>query len=158
MSFVDKFQEWTASHNPKWLALIRVAVGAALLLSGVDFLNNQYKFEQLLDANGFTQYKDIMWNTIPWVHIGGGFLMIIGLFTRFAAFVQIPLLLASLIFVSEKKDLFPNETNVVLTILLLLLLLVFIIEGSGTLSLAYYFKEEQEYEKAEEEAEARTGK
>ena len=154
MSLLNKFQEWTASHNPKWLALIRVAVGATLLLFGVDFLNNHNKFGDLLTANGFTQYNEIMWNSIPWIHIGGGFLMIIGLFTRFAAFIQVPLLVSSLLFISARKDLFPSVTNLPLTIVLLLLLTVFIIEGSGTLSLAHYFKEEQEYEQAEEEVEA----
>jgi len=158
MSLLNKFQEWTASHNPKWLALIRVAVGAALLLFGVDFLNNHNKFGDLLTANGFSHYNDIMWNSVPWVHIGGGFLMIIGLFTRFAAFIQMPLLIGSLIFITQKKDLFPSVTNPAITILLLVLLVVFLIEGSGTLSLAHYFKEEQEDEKAEEEAEADTEK
>lgn len=148
MGLLTKFQDWTASHNPKWLALVRVALGAALLLRGVAFLNNLPNMERLLDVNGLTQYKDLLMNSIPWIHVAGGFLIILGLFTRFAAFVQIPVLIGALLFVTTKNGLFTAETDLTLSIIILLLLVIFVIEGSGPLSLASYFKEEQEEEKA----------
>ena len=149
-----KFREWTNSHNPKWLALFRVAFGATLLLRGVAFLNDPAKFGTLISDNGLGNYQDLLMNTIPWIHIGGGFLIIIGLFTRFAAFIQIPVLLGAVFFVTSKRGLFKAETDFSFSIIILLLVLVFVVEGSGPLSLANYFKEEQEFEKAEEEAEA----
>jgi uncharacterized membrane protein YphA (DoxX/SURF4 family) len=148
MGLLTKFQDWTASHNPKWLALVRVALGAALLLRGVAFLNNLPNMERLIDVNGLTQYKDLLMNSIPWIHIAGGFLIILGLFTRFAAFVQIPVLIGALLFVTTKNGLFTAETDLTLSLIILLLLAIFVIEGSGPLSLASYFKEEQEEEKA----------
>ena len=149
-----KFREWTNSHNPKWLALFRVALGATLLLRGVSFLNDPAKFGTLISDNGLGNYQDLLMNTIPWIHIGGGFLIIIGLFTRFAAFIQIPVLLGAVFFVTSKRGLFKAETDFSFSIIILLLVIVFVVEGSGPLSLANYFKEEQEFEKAEEEAEA----
>jgi uncharacterized membrane protein YphA (DoxX/SURF4 family) len=80
------------------------------------------------------------------VHIAGGFLIIIGIFTRFAAFVQIPVLLAVVFFITNKNGVFAVETDLSFSILILLMLVVFVIEGSGTLSLAGYFKEEEEAE------------
>ncbi len=151
-----KFREWTNSHNPKWLALFRVALGATLLLRGVAFLNNPPNLETLIIDNGLGSYKDLLMNSIPWIHIGGGFLIIIGLFTRFAALIQVPVILGAIIFVTSKRGLFKAETDFSLSIIILLLCLVFVVEGSGPLSLANYFKEEQEYEKAEEESEARS--
>ncbi len=150
MSLLQQFQNWTSSHNPKWLALIRVAVGAVLLLFGVLFLNRLPDLDKMLTSNGLGSYKDVLMNAIPWLHIGGGFLMIIGLFTRFAAFVQIPLILGALISIHTDNDLFKIQTNIPLSIILLFLLIVFVIEGSGTLSLAHYFKEEEEEEAAME--------
>jgi uncharacterized membrane protein YphA (DoxX/SURF4 family) len=85
---------------------------------------------------------------LPWVHIAGGFLIIIGIFTRFAAFIQIPVLLAAIIFITTKNGVFAVETDLSFSILILLMLLVFVVEGSGTLSLAGYFKEEEEANKA----------
>lgn len=157
MGLLSNFKEWTNSHNPKWLALFRVALGATLLLRGVAFLNDPVKFGTLISDNGLGNYQDILMNTIPWVHIGGGFLIIIGLFTRFAAFIQIPVILGAIFFVTSKRGLFKAETDFSLSIIILLLALVFVVEGSGPLSLANYFKEEQEYEKSEEEAETTTG-
>ena len=150
-----KFKEWTNSHNPKWLALFRVALGATLLLRGVSFLNDPSKFGTLIVDNGLGDYQDLLQNTIPWIHIGGGFLIMIGLFTRFASFIQIPVLLGAVFFVTSKRGLFKAETDFSFSIIILLLALVFLVEGSGPLSLANYFKEEQEFEKAEEEAEAK---
>lgn len=149
----EKLREWTNSHNPKWLALFRVALGAILLLRGVAFLNEPEKFRTLLIDNKLGEYQDILMMTIPWIHIGGGFLIIIGLFTRFAAFIQMPVIIGAIIFVTSTRGLYKAETDLSLSIIVLLLAFVFVVEGSGPLSLANYFKEEQEYEKAEEEAE-----
>jgi putative oxidoreductase len=146
-----KFRNWTDSHNPKWLALFRVALGATLLLRGVAFLNDPVKFAKLISDNNLGNYQDLLTNSIPWIHIGGGFLIIIGLFTRFASFIQMPVIVGAIIFVNFQRGLFKAETDLSLSIIILLLCLVFLVEGSGPLSLANYFKEEQEYEKSEEE-------
>ncbi len=156
MSIISKFREWTNSHNPKWLALFRVALGATLLLRGVSFLNNPPNLETLIVDNELGQYKDLLMYTIPWIHVGGGFLIIIGLFTRFAALIQIPVIAGAIFFVSSKRGLFTAETDFSLSIIILLLCLVFVVEGSGPLSLANYFKEEQEYEKSEAETESQS--
>lgn len=139
---LKNLQNWTSTHNPKWLALFRVALGATLLLRGVSFLNNLPELEKVIDQNNLTAYKTLLMNSIPWVHVAGGFLIIIGLFTRFAAFIQIPILAGAVIFINTKRSLF--ETDLSLSVITLLLLLVFVVEGSGPLSLAYYFKEAEE--------------
>jgi uncharacterized membrane protein YphA (DoxX/SURF4 family) len=153
MSLLKSIQDWTQSHNPKWLALFRVALGASLLLRGVTFLNNIPDLEILINDNNLGAYKGLLINTIPWIHIVGGFLVIIGLFTRFAAFVQIPILLGAIIFVNAQRGLFTTQTDLTLSVIVLLLLVVFVVEGSGPLSLSYYFKEEEEEEKQEAEVE-----
>jgi uncharacterized membrane protein YphA (DoxX/SURF4 family) len=146
MSLLTKIKSWTDNHNPKWLALFRVALGAILLLRGVAFLNNLPELERMINENNLSEYRSLLRNALPWVHIAGGFLIIIGIFTRFAAFVQIPVLLAVVFFITNKNGVFAVETDLSFSILILLMLVVFVIEGSGTLSLAGYFKEEEEAE------------
>lgn len=147
MRLINYIKNWADTHNPKWLALFRVALGAALLLRGVSFLNNLPDMERLIDENNYTNYKDLIMDSIPWIHIVGGFLVIIGMFTRLAALVQIPLILSALLFISSKQGFFAIQTDLGLSIILLLLLFVFVVEGSGPLSLAGYFKDEEEEEK-----------
>ncbi len=145
---LKNLQDWTSTHNPKWLALFRVALGATLLLRGVSFLNNLPDLERVIDQNNLTNYKNLMMNSIPWIHIAGGFLIIIGLFTRFAAFIQIPILAGAIFFINSKKGFFTAETDLSLSVIIILLLFVFVVEGSGPLSLASYFKEVEEGEEA----------
>ncbi len=147
MGMLKNLQDWTSTHNPKWLALFRVALGATLLLRGVAFLNNLPNLARLIDENNLTNYKGLLMNSIPWIHISGGFLIIIGLFTRFAAFIQIPILLGAVLFINA-KNVFTTETDLSFSIIILLLSLVFVVEGSGPLSLATYFKEDEEEEAA----------
>ncbi len=147
MNLIKNIQDWTNSHNPKWLALFRVALGAALLLKGVSLLNNLPDFGRLVDENNLSGYKNLIVDSVPWIHIAGGFLIIIGMFTRFAALIQVPILLATILFISSKQGYFSIQTDLAVSLVILFLLLVFILEGSGPLSLAGYFKEEEEEEK-----------
>ena len=147
MNLIKNIQDWTNSHNPKWLALFRVALGAALLLKGVSLLNNLPDFGRLVDENHLTGYKDLIIDSVPWIHIVGGFLIIIGMFTRFASLIQIPVLLATILFISSKQGFFSIQTDLSISLVIIFLLLVFILEGSGPLSLAGYFKDEEEEEK-----------
>ncbi|HMO63270.1 MAG TPA: DoxX family membrane protein [Ferruginibacter sp.] len=144
MSAITKFRDWTASHNPKWLALIRVALGAALLLRGVNFLDNTAELQTSIDASVFQSHSEWIAHAIPWIHIGGGFLIIIGLFTRFASLIQMPVLIGAVFFINSKKGFFTTETSLPYSIIILLLLIVFLIEGSGMLSLAQYFREAEQ--------------
>lgn len=144
MSAITKFREWTTAHNPKWLALIRVALGAALLLKGVNFLDNTEELQTSIDASILQSSGEWLAHAIPWIHIGGGFLIIIGLFTRFAALIQIPVLIGAVFFINSKRGFFTTETSLPYSIIILLLLLIFLIEGSGALSLAQYFREAEE--------------
>jgi uncharacterized membrane protein YphA (DoxX/SURF4 family) len=147
MNLIKNIQDWTNAHNPKWLALFRVALGAALLLKGVSLLNNLPDFGRLVDENNLSGYKNLIVDSVPWIHIAGGFLIIIGMFTRFAALIQIPVLLATVLFISSKQGYFSIQTDLGVSLIILFLLLVFILEGSGPLSLAGYFKDEEEEEK-----------
>ena len=141
MQMFTNFKEWTASHNPKWLALIRVALGAALLLRGVNFLDNTDELQTSIDASVFQSSSQWLAHFIPWAHIVGGFLIIIGLFTRFASLVQMPILVGAVLFINSQKGFFTAETNLPYSIIILVLLIVFLIEGSGPLSLSSYFRD-----------------
>jgi putative oxidoreductase len=144
MAIFTKFQQWTANHNPKWLALIRAALGAALLLRGVNFLDNPIGLQEAIDHSKLQAYSGTLATALPWIHIVGGFLIIIGLYTRLASVIQMPVLLGAVVFINSKKGFFTAETDLSYSIILFLLLLVFAIEGSGSLSLGAFFREDDE--------------
>ncbi|MES1218272.1 MAG: TQO small subunit DoxD, partial [Bacteroidota bacterium] len=65
----------------------------------------------------------------------GGFLIIIGLLTRWAVLIQIPILLGALFFIHIPFA----ESEFTFALLLMLLLIFFFIEGGGPFSLDNYF-------------------
>lgn len=141
MNIFTKIAQWADNHNPKWLALVRLLLGAAILLRGVIFLDNSIELGKLVNATGFSN-AELITGLLPWIHIASGFLLIIGLFCRFVAMVQIATIVASMIFLYTPSPMFTTQMNVVYCLINILLLSVFVVEGSGTLSLGGYFKEQ----------------
>jgi len=96
----------------------------------------------MLSASRFTQSESMNWLSfiIPFIHLLGGFLIIIGLLTRWAVIVQIPILIGAIIFVNAKRGIFAGESELFLSILIFLLLVLFFIEGGEPLSLDNYFR------------------
>src|SRR5207247_1905735 len=71
---------------------------------------------------------------VVFAHIVGGILLVLGLFTRFASAIQIPILLGAVIFVNSSPEMLRPYSELFLSILILALLIVFLIEGNGPLS------------------------
>lgn len=76
---------------------------------------------------------------ITWAHLLGGFLIIIGLFTRLAVLVQVPILLGAIVFLNIQPGIFVMAYELPFAIITLLLLLFFLVEGGGPLSLDNFF-------------------
>ena len=77
---------------------------------------------------------------ITWLHLLCGFFIIIGLFTRWASLIMIPILVAAIIFVNAKNGIFAAESELGFSIVVLLLLIFYFVEGGGPLSLDNFFK------------------
>ncbi|HXB43174.1 MAG TPA: DoxX family membrane protein, partial [Puia sp.] len=77
---------------------------------------------------------------ISWANFLGGFLIIIGLFTRIVALTQIPILIGALFFINADKEKIAAGNELIFAIITLLLLIFFLIIGSGPISLDNYFK------------------
>jgi uncharacterized membrane protein YphA (DoxX/SURF4 family) len=71
---------------------------------------------------------------IPFVHIIGGLLLIMGILTRFACLIQIPVLIGAIIFIKQAKDVLLPYAELYITIAVLLALFYFLIAGNGPLS------------------------
>ena len=65
-------------------------------------------------------------------------MLMIGLWTRVIALLQVPILIGAIIFINTQKGGFAPENELGLAILTLLLVIFFLIEGGGPLSLDAY--------------------
>ena len=144
MNYVQRLEHWGEAHHPKYLDILRIALGIFLLLKGIEFANNsamftesmrmQDSFNELL-LSGLIQY------TI-FAHIVGGFLIAVGLFTRIACASQIPIIIGALIFINW--SVMRHFSEFFLALITLLLLCYFLIIGSGPWSLDRIWREEKE--------------
>lgn len=81
---------------------------------------------------------------ITWANLLTGTFLIIGLWTRMIALLQLPILIGAIIFINTRKGGFAPESELGLAILTLLLVIFFLIEGGGPLSLDAYFASNRE--------------
>jgi uncharacterized membrane protein YphA (DoxX/SURF4 family) len=77
---------------------------------------------------------------VAFAHLVGGLLINLGLLTRFAAVVQIPILVGAVFFVNIWRGFSPLNSELWLSVLVLFLLILFWIVGSGRYSLDYWMK------------------
>lgn len=119
------------------LVVLRIVLGLCLFIKGFSFMRNSAILENLLAQTGFHDYASGWVLFITWAHLLGGFLVIIGLLTRLAVLVQIPILAGAITFVNRPWQ---NTGEFFFAFAVLLLLILFFFKGGGLLSLDRYFK------------------
>ncbi len=140
MDLLHQMNEWSNKHHPKWLVVLRVALGLCLLIKGVVFIQNSVFLSGVISQTALIQKADWLNTFIPWLHLLGGAMILAGLFTRFWCLVQIPILLGAIIFVHAKQGIFAGESDLLFSIIILILLIFFVIEGGGPLSLDNFLR------------------
>lgn len=137
MNFVQRMEHWGDAHHPQWLDILRIALGIFLCYKGVEFLTNMGNMLSLMtNKMSFGSFTSVlMSNYIAFAHILGGILLILGVLTRFACILQIPILIGAIFFINGSPDMYRPFSQLLLTIVVLLLLICFLIVGNGRLSL-----------------------
>jgi uncharacterized membrane protein YphA (DoxX/SURF4 family) len=138
MNLLEKFEIWGDRHHPKWLDIIRIALGIFLCYKGVDYLRNSSNLISLMkNTSPFSEFMIILLaHYVAFAHILGGLFLTIGMFTRAACLIQIPILIGAIVFVNinATRDAFSPYSELFLSIIVLLLLIYFLIIGNGPLS------------------------
>ncbi len=136
MNLVQRVEHWGDTHHPQWLDIVRIALGIFLCYKGVEFLTNMSGMLALMTSKmSFGSFTSIlMSNYISFAHILGGILLILGVLTRFACILQIPILIGAIIFINGSQDMYRPFSQLLLAIGVLLLLICFLIVGNGRLS------------------------
>ena len=140
MGMLQQLEKWSSTHHPKWLVFIRVALGIFLIIKGLTFMNDTVSLESMLTDTQLGSTIGWLPIIITWLHLLGGFFIIIGLFTRLSTLTLIPVLLVAVLFVNLPRGIFAPGSEFGFSLAVLILLVVFLIEGGGPLSLDNYFK------------------
>lgn len=138
MGMLHQLNQWSITHHPRWLVILRVALGVSLFVKGISFIANSVELQALLQQSNLPSSAWVS-DSIAWIHLLGGAFIIIGFFTRLSIAVQIPILLVAVLFINARQGMLAGS-EFLFSLLILILLVLFFIEGGGPLSLDDYFK------------------
>ena len=142
MNLLQRVEHWGDTHHPRWIDIVRVALGIFLCYKGIDFLAHMSLQLDRLASKFPSITLLIIGHYVVFVHLLGGFLLAIGLATRLACIVQIPILLGAIIFVNSSDGIWTPYSELALSILVLLLLIYFTIVGNGRWSFEKMVKDD----------------
>jgi uncharacterized membrane protein YphA (DoxX/SURF4 family) len=131
MNLLQRLEYWGERHHPKWMDIVRIALGIFLCYKGVDFLNNMSVLLGLMGENTTSFPYILAGHYAVFAHILGGILLIFGILTRFACLIQIPVMLGAVFFVSTNQEMLRPYDELFLSVIVLLLLVYFLIAGNG---------------------------
>ncbi|HYK77145.1 MAG TPA: DoxX family protein [Daejeonella sp.] len=144
MNTVQKIEHWGDIHHGKWLDYLRIVVGITLILKGIAFVSDGVALRHLFLHNNVYQFSGLMAmaldHFVAFAHISGGILITIGLVTRFASVVQIPILLCAVFLVNVFKGFTPLNSELWFSVIMLMLVILFWVVGSGPFSVDYWMK------------------
>ncbi|WP_222984533.1 DoxX family protein [Flagellimonas meishanensis] len=137
MGTVKNLNKWANAHTYYPLDLLRVAFGVFLFVKGVEFMSNHE--QMMVMAAPFEDMPGgmIILHYIAPAHFVGGFLIVVGLLTRWASIAQLPILLGAILtnFLGEM-----NTVNLIMALVAFMVCIFFIVYGSGKHSADYYLK------------------
>lgn len=120
--------------------LLRIYLGLSLLVVGINFAINQDQAIYYLELGKIQFFPFIFVHYIVLAHVCGGFLLAIGLITRAAALIQLPVLLGAVFLVHAKSGFFSAGQCLEFSSLVTVLLLVFFVYGGGRYSSDFFLR------------------
>lgn len=146
MSSANRLFDWVDANRDVALDLIRVYLGVGLFVRGWLFVSDASRFVALVSVDASTEafVSGGVVHYVALAHLGGGLLLVLGLLTRVAALVQIPVLIGAVFFVHLGEGLLAAGQSLEFSALVLFLLLVLFFHGSGRLSLDYLLFEREQ--------------
>ncbi|MDC8004872.1 DoxX family protein [Aureisphaera galaxeae] len=137
MGTIKSLNKWANAHSYYPLDVLRIALGAFLVVKGFNFMGNTLELLELIKPMKSLVGEMIAIHYVVPAHFIGGLLIVFGLLTRWACIAQLPILIGAVLinFAGEMVT-----SNLVLAGIALLLCVFFTFYGSGKRSMDKYLK------------------
>jgi putative oxidoreductase len=130
---------WMYSYSDVLYTVFRAILGLLLFIKGVYFAFNTQHLGELIEESRFNFNNDFLVYFISISHLLGGAFISLGLLTRLAIVLQLPVLLAAVIF-NIQSQAFGNVLELFLAVFILVLLVYYLVKGPGKVSMDTYRK------------------
>ncbi|CAN5390991.1 DoxX family protein [soil metagenome] len=134
MKLFQQIDYWSDKHHPLILDFLRILLGVTIFLKGLYFISHTEELQQILVHSKFPWLSFAIAHYVALAHLAGGIMIAIGLFTRKAIALQIPILLGAVLFVNASKGFFSESPDLLFSATVLGMLCFFFFYGSGYLS------------------------
>ena len=139
MGFVQRIDRWSQAHQPQWLVVIRVALGIILLAKGIFFISHADQLTDIIANSRFKGEVTFLVGYVTFSHLFCGAFIVLGLLTRWVVILQIPILIAAVIF-NAPSAVVALGSEFWLSLIVLVLLIFFLLEGGGPFSMDNYLR------------------
>lgn len=145
MEWTHQIEFWADKHHPKWIDYLRILLGIILILKGITLILNREQVMLNMELSSIDVFSFLVTSQYVLVfYIAGGLLVALGLLTRVIVLFQIPILIATIIFIDYHKGLFALNSELIYSILILGLLIFYFVYGSGKFSLDYFLSKSRQ--------------
>ena len=139
MAHTHSLPRWMYTYSTVFFTLFRALLGLLLFVKGIYFVFNHQHLGELIEQTSSSFNSDFFAYLISIVHLVGGAFIALGLLTRISIIVQLPVLLAAIIFNIASRSTF----ELFLALFILVLLIYYLVKGPGAISMDAYRKTKQ---------------
>lgn len=145
MTWTHRIEDWADRHHPKWIDYLRMLLGIILIMKGITLVINREQVMLNMEMSHIDVFSFLVTSQYVLVfYIAGGLLVAIGLLTRVMVLFQIPIIIATIIFIDYHKGLFALNSELIFSVLILGLLIFYLVYGSGKMSIDYLLTKTKE--------------
>jgi|HubBroStandDraft_6_1064221.scaffolds.fasta_scaffold667361_2 uncharacterized membrane protein YphA (DoxX/SURF4 family) len=138
MQKLHELTAWADSRRELWLDCVRIYLGLGLFARGLLLICNvrtDFFVNLLARSDEPWLISAALLHYVALAHFVGGAMLALGLLTRLAALVQIPILAGAVFIVHRQDGLFALGQSLEFSALVLFLLCVIVVSGAGRFSL-----------------------
>lgn len=146
MSLLTNMEKWGNSHRPGFLDIFRIILGVFITWKGLYFITNMNELETMTSRVDLWFTGAVLAHYVVFAHVLAGPLIVVGLFTRIASAVQVPILVGAIAFVNSPRtgSTMGNYHQLEIAIVVLVGLLVLMLFGAGRYSIDARRRKEME--------------
>lgn len=140
MRDIEHTNHWIKTHGDLVIDIVRIYLGIGLFWKGLYFASHTNYLIGLMEESGALWFaSNAVAHLVIIAHLVGGFFLTIGLITRGAALIQVPILMVAVFFVNFGKAFgaMQQRENLEFSALVLFLLVLISIYGAGRWSVDY---------------------
>ncbi len=136
MNVITNVENWGNSHRPGFLDIFRIALGVFITYKGLYFVTHMNELENTTSGINLWFAGAAIAHYVIFAHILAGPLIIVGLFTRLACAIQLPILIGAVFMVNSPKGFLSvgNHMELEISLVVFVALVIFMVFGAGRYS------------------------